>query len=99
MRFDHRSMDGAKLSARLLEIHARREPAEKFRHSVDAPVLHGRGEMMGAGNNVGNDFSIRGILDRGFEDADDSGRSIAEAAAEADGLTNHGRIALESGGP
>src|SRR5712691_13527134 len=96
MRFDHRSMDGAKLSARLLEIRARREPAEKFRHSVDAPVLHGRGEMMGAGDNVGNDFSIRGILDRGFEDADDRRRSVAEAAAEAKDFTDDGRIALES---
>src|SRR5229473_285277 len=99
MRFDHRSMHGAEFSARLLEIRARREPAEKFRHSMDAPVLHGRGEMMWAGHNVGNDFSIRGILDRGFEDADDSGRSIAEAAAEAKGFADDGRIALESSRP
>src|SRR4029077_16739732 len=66
---------------------------------MDAPVLHGRGEMMGAGNNVGNDFSIRGIGDRGFEDADDRGRPIAEAAAKANGLTEDGRIALENGRP
>src|SRR5216683_4111967 len=98
MRFDHRSMHGAELSARLLEIHARREPAEKLRHAMDAPVLHRRGEMMRAGDNVGNDFSIRGILDRGFEDADDSGRSIAEAA-EPDSLADHGRVALHHGRP
>src|SRR5713101_5431722 len=55
--------------------------------------------MMRAGDNVGNDFSIRGILDRGFEDADDSGRSIAEAAAEANGFTDDGRIAPESARP
>src|SRR5260370_31964864 len=99
MRFDHRSMDGATLSARLLEIRARREPAKKFRHAMDAPVLHRRGEMMRAGDNVGDDFSIRGKLDRGFEDADDSGRSIAEAAAEANGFTDDGRIAPESARP
>src|SRR5260370_14522863 len=98
MCFDHRSMHGAELSARLLEIHARREPAEKLRHAMDAPVLHRRGEMMRAGDNVGNDFSIRGILDRGFEDADDSGRSIAEAA-EPDSLADHGRGSLHHGRP
>src|SRR5260370_31809007 len=99
MRFDHRSMDGAELSPRLLEIRARRKPTEKICHAMDAPVLHGRGEMMGAGHNVGNDFSIGGLLDRGFEDADDSGRSIAEAAAEAKDFTDEGRIALESARP
>ncbi len=99
MRFDHRSMDGAELSPRLLEIRARRKPTEKICHAMDAPVLHGRREMMGAGHNVGNDFSIGGILDRGFEDPDDSGRSIAEAAAEAKDFSDDGRIALESARP
>jgi len=66
---------------------------------MNAPILHGRGKMMGASDNVGNDFSVRGILDRGFEDADDSGRSVAEAAAEAKDFTDHGRIALESARP
>src|SRR5713226_9929580 len=99
MFLNHRSMNGPELSARGLESCTGREPAEKFRHAMNAPVLHGRGEMMWAGHNVGNDFSIRGILDRGFEDADDSGRSIAEAAAEAKGFTDDGRIALESARP
>src|SRR5438477_312367 len=66
---------------------------------MNAPILHGRGKMMGAGDNVGNDFSVRGILDRGFEDADDSRRSVAEAAAEAKDFTHHRRIALESARP
>src|SRR5260370_9129147 len=99
MRFDHRSMDGATLSARLLEIRARREQAKRFRQAMAGAVLHRRGEMMRAGDNVGDDFSIRGKLDRGFEDADDSGRSIAEAAAEANGFTDDGRIAPESARP
>src|SRR5713226_1296979 len=99
MFLNHRSMNGPELSARGLESCTGREPAEKFRHAMDAPVLHGRGKMMGAGDNVGNDFSIGGILDRGFEDPDDSGRSIAEAAAEAKGFTDDGRIALESARP
>ena len=97
MILEHRTVDGAKFGAGLIKSDAGSEAAEEFRHAMDAPVLHGRGQMMGAGDNVGNDFSIRGIWDRGFEDADDSGRSIAEATAEADGLTNDGRIALESG--
>src|SRR5258707_12256158 len=92
-------MDGAEMRQRMLEIRARRKPTEKICHAMDAPVLHGRREMMGAGHNVGNDFSIGGILDRGFEDPDDSGRSIAEAAAEAKDFTDDGRNALDSARP
>src|SRR6266849_4564562 len=55
--------------------------------------------MVWAGDNVGDDFGFLGIWDGGFEDTDDSGRSIAEAAAEANGFTHDGRIALESGRP
>ena len=88
MILDHRAVDGAKFGAGLFKSDAGGEAAEEFGHVMDAPVLHGRGQMMGAGDNVGNDFGIRGIWDRGFEDADDSGRSIAEAAAEANGLTD-----------
>src|SRR5713226_3732701 len=96
---DHRSIDGAKFGADLIKSGTGSETAEEFGHPMDAPVLHGCGQMMGAGDNIGNDFSIRGIWDRGFEDADDSGRSIAEAAAEANGFTDDGWIALESGRP
>src|SRR5207247_8973107 len=92
-------MHGAEFSARRLESCTASEFAKEFRHAVDASVLHGRGEMMRAGHNVGNDFGICRILDRGFEDADDSGRSIAEAAAEAKDLTDDGRIALERARP
>src|SRR5713101_3751129 len=99
MILEHRSVDGAKFGAGLIESDTGSEAAEEFRHAMDAPVLHGRGQMMGAGDNVGNDFGIRGIGDRGFEDADDRGRPIAEAAAKAKGLTHDGGIALESGRP
>src|SRR5260370_23307171 len=66
---------------------------------MNAPVLHGRGQVMRAGDNVGDDFSIGRILDRGFEDADDSGSSIAEATAETKDFTDDGRIALDGGRP
>src|SRR3989441_9742013 len=99
MRFDHRSVDGPELSARRLESCTGRELAKELRHPMDAPVLHGRREMMRAGHNVGNDFSVGRILERGFEDADDSGRSIAEAAAEAKGFPDDGRIALDGARP
>src|ERR1700747_1463515 len=55
--------------------------------------------MMWAGDNVGNDFCTGGILDRGFEDADDRGSSVAEAAPKAKDLTDDRRIALDRGRP
>src|SRR5258708_16316431 len=55
---------------------------------------------MRAGDNVGDDFGILGIWDRGFENADDGGRPIAHGpAAEPDGFAEDGRIFLESGRP
>src|SRR5713101_7133891 len=98
MILDHRAVDGAKLGASLLEIYTGSEAAEEFGHAMDTAGDQGSGEMVGAGNNVGNDFSVRGIWDRGLEDANDRGRSIAHAA-EANAFTDDGRIALESGGP
>ena len=99
MRFDHRSMHGPEFRARRLESCTGSELAKEFRHAMDAPVLHGRGEMMRTGHNVRNDFGICRVLDGGFEDADDSGRSIAEPGAEAKDFTDDGRIALESARP
>jgi hypothetical protein len=37
--------------------------------------------MVGAGDNVGDDFGVRRIRDRGFKDAYNRGIAIAEAAA------------------
>src|ERR1700686_4432399 len=95
---DHCAVGGSKFDPGLIKSDAWSEAAEEFGHAVDTAGNHGSGEMVRAGDNVGHDFSIRGIWDRGFEDADDSGRSIAEAA-EANGFTDDGRIALENGGP
>src|SRR6267143_4164742 len=55
--------------------------------------------MMRAGDNVGDDFCGGGILDGGFEDADDRGSSVAEAAAESKDFAENGRIALDRGRP
>src|SRR5258707_14166554 len=99
MILDYRGVDGAKFSACLIQSGTGNEAAEEFGHAVDAPILHGRGKMMRAGNNVGNDFCIRRIGDGGLEEADDRGRPIAEAAASPDGLTNDGRITLDGARP
>jgi len=48
MILDHRGVGGAKFRAGLIESGAGSEAAEEFRHAMDAPVLHGRGQMMGA---------------------------------------------------
>src|SRR5258708_37274351 len=55
---------------------------------------------MWAGHDVGDDFSILGIGDGGFEDADDGGRTVAhEAAVEPKGFAKDGRIFPEGGRP
>src|SRR5437016_7504297 len=54
--------------------------------------------MMLAGDDVGDDFCIRGIGDRRFKDADDRGRARVKAL-EANGFAQYGRIFLQRRGP
>ena len=68
------------LGARLVERSARREAAKYFGHAVFAAGDHGGGKMMGAGDDVGDDFSGYGVRDGGLEDADDGGGARAAEA-------------------
>src|SRR5229473_914206 len=71
------------------------EAAEELGHAMDAAGDHGGGEMMRAGDHVGDNFSFGRIGNRGLENADDGGGTLAEP----DLLADHGGIAFESGGP
>ena len=98
MVFDHGGVDGAQLGASLVESGAGSKLTEKFGHAMDAAGDHGGGKMMRADDQVADNFCFRGIRHRGFQDADDSGGTIANAA-EANGLADHMRIFFVNGGP
>src|ERR1700722_14648994 len=67
---------------------------------MDAAIPHGRGEMMRAGHDGGDNLGVGGIGDGGFEHADDRGASSSHGtAAEAYGFAEDIRIAMKSGGP
>ena len=85
----------------MFEVRAGGEAAEKFGHAMDAAGDHGGGEMVRAGDDVGDDFSFGWVRHGGFEDADDGGGAGAAriAGIEFDGLADDGRIAVERGGP
>ncbi len=89
----HRGIDGAQLGASLIEGDTGSETPEEFGHAMDAPGDHGCGQMMRAGDHVGDDFSILGIWHAGFEDADDCRRPITYAT-QANGFADDGRIFL-----
>ena len=83
------------------ECRAGSEAAEKFGHAMDAAGDHGGGEMVRAGDDVGDDFGFGGIRHGRFEDADDGGRARAAGVAgiELDSFADHGGIAVERVGP
>src|SRR5467141_4045763 len=91
-------VDGAQLSASLIEGGTGSETAKEFRHAVEAASDHGCREVVRAGDDVGHDFGILGIGDGGFEAADDGGRSIAHGTPdEAKGFAHDARIFPKSG--
>src|SRR6266446_9910327 len=93
-------VDGAQLSASLIEGGTGSETAKELRHAMEAASDHGCREVVRAGDDVGHDLGILGIGDGGFEDADDGGRSIAHGApAEAKGFDEDGRILPKGGCP
>src|SRR6267378_8103073 len=93
-------VDGAQLSASLIEGGTGSETTKELRHAVEAASDHGCREVVRAGDDVGYDFGILGIGDGGFEDADDGGGSIAHGApAEAKGFAHDARIFPKSGRP
>ena len=96
---DHRAVNRAQLGAGLFDVRAGGEAAEKFGHAMDATGDHGGGEVVRAGDDVGDDFSFGWVRHGGFEDADDGGGAGAAGIAgiEFDGLADDGRIAVERG--
>src|SRR5438270_10192625 len=100
MRLGHRRVDRAQLNTSLIEGHTRSEATEKFGHAMHTAGDHGRGEVVGAGNDVADNFSILRVWDGGFENADDGSGAIAHrSAAEAKGFTENSGIFSERGGP
>src|SRR5262249_39924511 len=69
-------------------------------HAMDAAGDHGGGEVVRAGDDIGDDFGVLRIWDAGFEDADDGRRPIAkDTAIKANGFADDRRIFLKSGRP
>src|ERR1700752_403269 len=65
---------------------------------MNAAGDHGRGEMMRAGDDVGDNFGVLWVGDGGFEDANDSRRPFTNAA-EANFFADDRRIFAKRGGP
>ncbi len=72
-----------------------RQAPEELRHPMGAAGHHRRTEVMRAGHHVRDDLGVGGIGDRWLEDTDHGG----DARTEADGLADHGRVAVERGDP
>src|SRR5690349_692448 len=96
----HYLVNRAQLGASLIECGGGSETSKDLGHAMYTTGDHGRGEVVRAGDHVGNDFCVLGIWDTGFEDTDDGGRPIAEGSAiKANGFADDRRIFLKSGCP
>src|SRR5580693_6878339 len=62
---------------------------------MHASLNHGRGEVMRAGHDIGDDLGLGGIWYGRLQHAHDGGRALAELH----GLADDGRIAVEGGLP
>ena len=87
-------MEGA-LSPEAISGDSENQTAEKLSHAMDAASDHGCGKMMRAGGHVGDDFTILGIWDARFEDANDCRRAITDAT-EVNGFAEERRILVTS---
>ena len=99
MRLKHGGVVGAEFGTGLVERSAGSEPAEELGHAMFAAGDHGRGEMMRAGDDVGDDLGGDGVRHGGFEDADDGGGARSGEAVEAQGLADHRWVGVEGLGP
>ena len=82
--------------ASVFESRAGRETAEQLRHAMDATGDHRGGEVVGAGDDVGDDLGFGGIRNGWLEDADDGGGA---RVAEGTDFAEYGWVALQDGGP
>ena len=100
MFLDHGAVDCAQLGASLIEGGTGSKTAKELSHAMDTAGDHSGGEVMRAGDDIGDDLGVLGICDAWFEDADDGRRPIAkDTTIKANGLADDGRIFLESGRP
>ena len=95
MRGDHGGVDGAEFGARGVESGAGSEAREDFGHAMFAAGDHGGGEMMRAGDDVGDDLGFHGIGHGRLKNADDGGGARALEAFEPDGLADHAGIGVQ----
>src|SRR5580704_5676488 len=92
----HRGVGGAELSARLLQSCARCKPSKKFGHAMNAAFHHGRGEVVWAGHDIGDDLGIGWIGDGRLEHADDGAAARPHGtAAETHGFAEDAWIAMK----
>ena len=88
---NHVRGNGVELGASLIDGGARSEFAEELGHAMHAALHHRGGEVVRAGDDVGDDFGFGGVGNGGLKHADDGCR----ARAEADGFADDARIAIE----
>ena len=98
MFFGHRRISRAQLGASLIDCGAGREPRKQFSHAMHAAGGHRGREMVRAGHDIGDDFGLLRILDRGLKNADDGSGPIAEAA-QPNCLADDRRVFLECPSP
>src|SRR5215470_6669143 len=100
MIVEHRPIDGAQLGASLIEGDTGSETTKELSHAMDTAGNHGGGEVVRAGDDIGDDFGVLRICDAGLEDADDGRRPIAkDTAIKANGFAEDRRIFLKRGRP
>src|SRR5438445_6669552 len=100
MFLDHGPVNGAQLGASLIQGGTGSQAAKELRHAMDTASDHGGGDVMRAGDDVGDDFGVLGIGDAGFEDADDGGGPIAKYTdIKPNSFSDDRRVFLKSGGP
>ncbi len=78
---NHRAVGSAQVGARCVKVCAGSQAAEEFGHAMHAAGDHGRGEMVWAGDDVGDDFSFGWIWHGRFKNADDGGGARAARVA------------------
>jgi hypothetical protein len=98
MLFHHGGVRHLKFGADLFERRTGRQPAKQLSHAVDAAGHHGRREVVGTGDHVGDNLGFGGIGNGRFKHTDHGGRSRSKRF-QPDDFPDHRWIALEHGGP
>jgi len=95
----HRLVLGGEFGASGFESGVRLEAREDVGHAMKAARDHCRGEVMRAGDDVGDEFGFDGIWDGRLKDADDGCGARALEAAKANDFADDGRIGVKRARP